>query len=348
MIGVMAAALALVPGAQIDVPAGAPLAAAVARARPGDVLRLAAGVHEGSLGRAPDGLRVEGAGAGVTIVSAPEGEDGAVARGALALSGLTLRAGAGRSGLKVLGGSASLRDVALAGGSCGAFVDGGRLSGRDVTLEGGYGLLLREGEVALEEGAVRGRLAGVGVTGGSVTLRRVAVTGPSVEAGVSVAGGAASLEAVVIRSPGPSGISVSHGGRLEGVEVTVAGTVEREGLLGDCVQVIGGSVRLAGATLVRCGGAAVEASRGEVRLDGVDATGGAAGCVVLVDGAAGALTGNLCAGRGPGLVVASRAQARLVANRWWTDPALWVDCGAGARVEVGRGEALSPPCATRP
>ncbi len=348
MTWVMAAALASVLGAEIDVPAGSPLAAALAAARPGDVVRLGPGLHAGSLGRAA-GLRVQGAGAGVTIVVAPEGEDAAVATGALALSGLTLRAGAGRSALKVLGGDAALEEVALAGGACGAFLQEGRLSGRHVELEGGYGLLVRSGEAALDEGSARGASAGVAVLGGTARLRRFAVTGPSHEAGVTVAGGTASLEAVVIRAPGPSGLAVSGGGRVEGVEVTIAGaTTEAGGFLGDCVQVIRGSVHLTGATLVRCAGAALEASGGTVTFDGVDATGGAAGCLVLVNGAAAELSGNLCKGRGPGLVVASRASARLVANRWWTDPVLWADCGGGVRVEVGRGETLRPPCARAP
>jgi hypothetical protein len=346
--GALAAALAFALAAEIDVPAGAPLDAALSRARPGDVVRLGRGVHAGTLGRPAGGLRIEGAGAGATTVLAPEGADGVVAEGALALAGLTVRAGPERCALKVLGGSVSLRDVALAGGACGAFVDEGRLSGHDVALSGGYGLLVRSGEVAVEEGSARGSRAGVGQLGGALTLRRFAVTGPAREGGISVAGGAATLEAVVIRSPGPTGISIASGGRLEGLDVTVAGAAETRGVLGDCVQVMRGTLRLAGATLIRCAGAAVEASGGDLRLDGVDATGGAAGCLVLVDGASAELSGNLCAGRGPGLVVAGGARARLVANRWWTDPVISADCGSGARVEVGRGEKVAPPCAARP
>jgi hypothetical protein len=67
-----------------------------------------------------------------------------------------------------------------------------------------------------------------------------------------------------------------------------------------------------------------------------------------VNGATAELSANLCAGRGPGLVIASRSRARLVANRWWTDPLLWAECGAGVQVEVGRGEKLRTPCAPRP
>jgi hypothetical protein len=342
------AAVALVLGAVLDVPAGAPLAPALAAARPGDVVRLGPGRHAGALG-SPAGVRIEGAGAGATTVVVPEGEDGAIARGPLALAGLSLRAGPARCGLKVFaGGDATLDDVALSGGSCGAFVDGGRLAARDVALAGGYGLLLRSGEARIDRGSARGSSAGIAVLAGAATLRRFAVTGPSAEAGVTVAGGTASLEGVVIRAPGPTGLAVSHGGRVEAVDVTVAGAVDEGGFLGACVQVLRGSVRLTGATLVGCAGAAVEAAGGEVVLDGVDATGGAAGCIVLVDGAAGALAGTWCGGRGPGLVVEGRSRARLVANRWRSAPFAWVDCAGGARVEVGRGEQLAPPCAGLP
>ncbi|HEY6001399.1 MAG TPA: hypothetical protein VIV57_00915, partial [Anaeromyxobacter sp.] len=83
----------------------------------------------------------------------------------------------------------------------------------------------------------------------------------------------------------------------------------------------------------------------EISLRGVDASGGSAGGIVLLDGASAALEGNVVAGRGPGLVLASGARASAVANRWWTDPAMWVDCGSGARVRLGRGEVLREPCA---
>jgi hypothetical protein len=343
----MEAALAIVLTATIDVRAGEELAAAAARARTGDTLRLEAGAHRGSLGRL-SGVRVEGAGAGRTVVVAPEGEDGAVALGAVTLQGLSLRAGAARCALKVLGGRARLADVSLAGSGCGAFVDAGRLDGEDVTLSGGYGLLVAGGEVALAGGSARGTSAAVGVTGGAVTLRRFATIGPALEGGVSVARGAVTLEGVVIRAPGPSGISVSAGGRVDGVGVTVVGASDWNGVLGDCVQVIRSSLRLAGATLLGCAGAAVEASGGDVALSGVDATGGSAGCLVLVNGASASLAGNLCAGRGPGLVATSGARATAEANRWWTDPVLWVDCASGARVHLGRGESARTPCEPTP
>jgi hypothetical protein len=132
------------------------------------------------------------------------------------------------------------------------------------------------------------------------------------------------------------------------VEVTVAGAVEAGGALGDCVQSIRGEVRLHGGTLLGCGGAAVEASGGTLALSGVDASGGSAGCLVLVNGATAELSGNLCAGRGPGLVAASGSRAKARANRWWTDPVFWVECGSGAGVELGRGETAKPPCVAAP
>jgi hypothetical protein len=340
----LAAALALSLGAVREVPAGAPLAPALAAARPGDVIRLGPGRHAGALG-GPAELRIEGAGAGVTRVVAPPGEDGAVVRGRVTLAGLSLEAGPGRAALKVLGGDVRLEDVVLAGGSCGAFVDGGRLTARRVSLAGGYGLLVGDGEVVVEEADTRGTIAGVAALAGTVTLRRSSITGPSREAGVTVARGTARLEAVVIRAPGPSGLAVSHGGTIEGHAVVVAGAVEVGGILGACAEVLRGTLRLDDAALVGCAGAAVEASGGEVELRAVDAAGGAAGCLVLVNGTTARLEGNVCTGRGPGLVVAGASRAILVANRWRTDPAAWVDCAGGARVEIGRGETLGPQCA---
>ncbi len=335
----------LLSAATLDVPAGGDLSDALARARPGDTIRLGPGEHRGTLGRI-SGIAISGAGAEATSIVAPEGQDGAIVTGDAALSGLSLRAGPERCGLKVLGGAARLDDVALAGGTCGAFVDGGRLDGRGVDLSGGlYGLLVPHGEVALDAGSARGKDAGVGVLGGAVSLRRFAVVGPAREGGISVAGGTATLEAVVVRAPGPAGLTVSGGGRVEAVELTVAGATESGGFLGDCVQVIRGTARLHGATLVGCAGAAVEASGGTLALSGVDAAGGSAGCVVLLNGASADLVGNLCAGRGPGLVAASGARATARVNRWWTDPVFWVDCGSGARVDLGRGETSKAPCA---
>jgi hypothetical protein len=348
MTEIMAAAIAFVLAAELEVAAGAPLQATIARAQPGDVVRLGPGVHASSLGR-PAGIRIVGAGSGETLVVAPEGEDGAIASGALELASLTLRAGPERCALKVLGGEVRLDDVGLAGGACGAFVDSGRLSASGAVATGGlYGVLVRDGDVSIADAAVRGGRAGVGALGGAIALRRVTVTGPSLEAGISIAGGSTRLDAVVIRSPGPAGIAVSDGARVEGADVTVAGAVEEHGMLGTCVQVIRAKLRIAGATLARCAGAAVEASGGSLRLEGLDASGGSAGCIVLVNGADADIAGSLCGGRGPGLVVASRARARLVGNRWQTDPVASVDCGSGARVEIGRGEKMKAPCAAGP
>lgn len=348
MTGVMEGALAVTLAASITVPAGGDLAAALARARPGDRLQLGPGEHHASLGTLA-GVSVEGAGAGTTVVIAPEGTDGLVAKeGEVALAALSLRAGPARCAVKVFGGKVRLDDVALAAGSCGIYVDGGEVAGRGVDLEGDYGVLVRRGAISLDGGSARGRSAGVAVIGtGAATLRRFAIVGPAREGGLSVSAGTAALEAVVIRAPGPSGISVSAGGRVEGVEVTVAGATEWGGVLGDCAQVIRGTLRLEGATLLRCAGAAVEASGGTVALAGVDAVGGSAGCIVLVNGAEADLSGNLCAGRGPGLVLASGARANARVNRWWTDPVFWVDCGSGARVALGRGETAREPCAPK-
>ena len=106
------------------------------------------------------------------------------------------------------------------------------------------------------------------------------------------------------------------------------------------------TVHLASSSLARCGSTALSASGGEVRLEGVDAEGGTAGCLVLLDGARGTLEGNACVGRGPALVAASGAHVTTRGNTWRTDPTVWVDCGAGARVEMpdvpGPGPCASP------
>jgi hypothetical protein len=342
VISVTPAALALLLGAALELAPGEDLAGAAARARPGDVLRLPAGTHRGALGDLA-GVAVEGAGAGETVIVAPEGEDAVHVKGEVSLRGLTLRAGAGRCALKVLGGAARLEGVALSGGSCGAFVDGGSLEAREVELRGGYGLLLQAGRVRLDGGTARGAATGLAVLGGELSVRRFDVVGPAREGGLAVSRGSASLDAVTLRAPGPTGISVSGGGTVEGSAVTIAGATEEQGFLGACVQILSGSLRLSDALLVGCAGAALEASGGTISLRASDASGGVAGCLVLL-GARAALEGNVCAGRGPGLVLAGGARASAVANRWWTDPALWVDCGSGARVELGRGETVRQPC----
>ena len=146
-------------------------------------------------------------------------------------------------------------------------------------------------------GRLRGADAGAAILGGTATLRHLAITGPSREAGLSVAGGAAFLEGVVIRSPGPAGIAVATGGRLEGTAVVVAGASAEEGIPGTCVQVSAGSLSLSASTLLRAAARRSRRPREQVHLTGVDAAGGAAGCIVLVDGASAVLDGNVL--RGP-------------------------------------------------
>ncbi len=333
--------------APVAVPPDADLGAAVRAARAGDVLQLSPGVYSTSLGRVRVPLRISGAGAGVTVVLVPEGEDGLVVEaGEVRLEGLTLRAQGPRSALKVLGGQVHASGVALVGGTAGAFVGGGgRLDGSDVELSGDWGLLLQAGEVSLADARVRGGRAGVAQLGGRSELRRLAVVGPSIEAGLSFSGGEASIEDAVVRSPGPTGLSVAGNARVEARALDVSGATETGGkFLGDCVQIRRGTFGLSGGTLTRCGGAAVEASAGEVHLRGVDASGGEAGCLVFVEKAQARLEGNRCLRRGPGIVAASGAQVRASMNRWLVDPVLWVECGSGARVYLGVGESSREPC----
>jgi hypothetical protein len=346
MTPIMVSALAIVLGAELPVAAGEDLAAAAARAAPGDVLRLGPGLHRGALGRLA-GVRVEGAGAGVTVVRAPEGQDGAVAVGALALSGLTLRAGPQRTALKVLGGAATLDGVALEGGSCGAFVDEGSLTGREVWLGGQYGLLARRGVVSLTGVVARGSAAGLALLGGELTVRNGAVTGPGLEAGITVAGGRARLEQVIVRDPGPSGLAIS-GGEVEAQDLTVAGASGVDGFLGDCVQVRRGTLRLSASELVRCSGAAVETAHAEVHLDGVDAAGGEVGCLVLTDRTTADLQATLCTRHGPGLVVMGGSTVTGFGTHLRTDPAMVVECATGARVHLTGDPGLPRPCANLP
>ncbi|WP_374109413.1 hypothetical protein, partial [Anaeromyxobacter sp. SG17] len=258
-----------------------------------------------------------------------------------------LEAGAPRCAVRVSAGTLRARDLRAVGGGCGARVSGGALEGADLALDGDVGLVVERGEATLVGGHLHGALSGATVHGGTATLRHLAVDGPSREAGLAVAGGAAHLEGVVIRSPGPAGIAIA-GGRVEGAAVVVAGVSEEQGIPGACVQVRRGSLALSASTLLRCGGAAVEASGGEVRLSSVDASGGAAGGIVLLDGATAVLDGNLVTGHGPALALGggSRATARM--NRWWADPVFWVDCGSGARLALGEGERARTPCGGSP
>jgi hypothetical protein len=339
---VPALALALLLGAGPVAP-GEPVAEALARLAPGEALRLGPGEHRAALGRLA-GVRIAGAGAGITVLLVPPGEDGLVATGEVSLSGLSIVAGPQRSALKVLGGAVALDGVALVGGASGAFVDEGRLEGRDVLLEGDYGLLLHRGVVRLSGVTARGRSAGVASLAGALELSRAAVTGPSREAAITVAGGTARLEQVVLRDPGPTGLAVS-GGEVEARDLSVAGARGRRGLLGDCLQARRATVRLSASELTRCGGAALEASRTRLTFDGVDAVGGEVGCLILTDQSEGALDATLCTGRGPGLVVMEGSTVRAFGARFWTDPVTWVDCGSGARVELRDQPQARQPCA---
>ncbi|HYD42054.1 MAG TPA: hypothetical protein VEB43_14585 [Anaeromyxobacter sp.] len=332
--------------ATIDVAPGADPAAAIAAARPDDTIRLAAGRHERSLGRVRAPIRIAGAGAGVTVVVAPEGEDGLVVEGgAVELEGLTLRASGPRSALKVLGGSVRANGVSLVGGALGAYVGGGTLEASDADLAGDeYGVLVHSGALGLDGARVRGGRAGVAQLGGRATLARVAVTGPSAEAGVTISGGTARLDDVVVRAPGPSGLAVTGKARVEAYALDASGAHLQAGVLGDCVQVSRAQLSIDGGTLTRCGGAALEAFGGSVEARGLDATGGDAGCLVFMDGADGRLQGNRCSGRGPAVVAASGAKVAASMNRWLADPVLWVECGSGARVYLGVGETSREPC----
>jgi len=343
-----AALLALLAGAELLVPAGAPLAEALARALPGDTLRLGPGEHAGGLGRLA-GVTVNGAGAGVTFLLAPPGEDGAITDGDTTLRGLTLVAGPARSALKALAGAVRLEGVALVGGAAGLFVDGAQVTGRDLFLEGEYGLLQRSGAVALSGVTATGRRAGVALLRGDLELTRAAVTGPSSEAAVTIGGGTARLGQSVYRAGGPSGLVVS-GGQVVASDLTISGTREVGGVGGDCLLLMRARLTLSSSELVGCGGASIEASRAELLLDGVDAGGGAAGGFIFTDGTRAGLRATLVTGRGPGLVAMQGAQVRAWQARAWTDPELWVDCGSGARVELldagGARQPCTPPSAT--
>jgi hypothetical protein len=339
---------ALAAAATLDVAAGDGLAGAVARLRPGDTLRLGPGVHRGALAMAAlSGVTVSGAGAGVTVIEAAEGEPAAVVRGAVALEALTLLAGPAQCALVVDGGAAKVRDAALAGGGCGARLGAGSLRGERVDVRGGArGLVVTGGELALEGGSLHGAVAGLAAAGGTAALSGTVVFGPSREAAVTVTGGDVRLWAVTVAAPGPAGLVLSAG-RLSGEGVTVAGPA-REGTASACVEALGGELALGASELFRCGGTGVTASRARVRLDGVDVEGGASGCVTLVDGARADLQGVRCTARGPGLYAGSGATAQLRMNRWLVDPALVVECGAGSRVDLLYGESVRQPCTAAP
>lgn len=339
----LASVLALAAAATLEVGPGESLAAAVARAKPGDELKLHAGTFAGTLGRLK-GLRIVGVDPGQTIVEAAEGEDGLVAEDSVELAHLTLVGAAGKAGLKVLGGETKLDDVILHGGSSGAFVGrGARLTARNTSFSGGlYGLLLDKGSATVASGQARGGRAGVAMNDGTVELSRFEIAGPSKDAALSVGSGRATLHDVVMMQPGPSGISVSYGGEVVGDGVVIAG-IEAENDMGDCVQALKAKVTLSDALLRKCLGAAVSSSGGEIRLDGVDAAGGSAGCLVLLDGSKGALQGVRCAGHGPGLVAMGGTRALLRMNRWLAGEMLFVEC-ANSEVKLLYGEEERPPC----
>jgi hypothetical protein len=171
--------------------------------------------------------------------------------------------------------------------------------------------------------------------------------GPSAEAAITVAGGTARLSELILRDGGPSGLSVS-GGTVVARDLSIAGPREARGVGGDCLLVMRASVTLAASELTGCGGAAVEAARAELRLEGVDARGGAAGGFVFTDRTRAELLATLVTGQGPGLVAMQGAQVRAWQARHFTDPALWVDCGSGARVEQLDAHGARQPCAPEP
>jgi hypothetical protein len=135
---------------------------------------------------------------------------------------------------------------------------------------------------------------------------------------------------------------------VEGRDVTVSGPREKGGLLGDCLQVRRGEVRLSASELAACGGAALEASASRVRLDGVDAAGGEAGCLIFTDHSEAELSATLCTRHGPGLVVMQGSTVRAFGARFWTDPAIWADCGSGSRVEFLDDPTRRQPCTALP
>jgi hypothetical protein len=280
-------------------------------------------------------------------VVAPEGEDAAVPAGDAVISSLTLEAAPPRCALHVAAGEVRVERAALRGGACGARVTGGALRATTVAFGGAVGIAVAGGEADVAGGTLGGDHAAIALHAGAVRVRGSVADGPFREAAITAAGGTAWLEGVVIRSPGPAGLAVEAGARVEAIGLVVSGA-DAEGIPGACVQVRRGTVTLRGSTLVRCGGVALQVAGGTARLVGVDASGGIAGCLALVGGAGAELDGNLCAGTGPGLAAASGARAAARMNRWWTDPVFWVDCGSGARIALGAGEGARAPCAGSP
>jgi len=335
--------LALALAATLDVPAGGDLAAALSLARPGDVVRLAAGAHRGTLGDLR-GVRVVGAGAGVTVLVAPEGDEGARLLGDASVEGLSLVAGPERCAVLAAAGRNALRDVALAGGACGLRVSGGRLEARDVDAAGRRGIQVTGGEGEVAGGSARGEVAAVALEGGVLSLARLAVNGPSSDAAVAASAGALSLDSIVVRAPGSTGVAVARGASVHARGLAVVGGPSDEEIPGACLLSQRGELRILDGLLARCGGAALVAAGGTASLTGVDATGGASGCFQVLSGARVDLSGNTCIGRGPGLLLAGGAVADTRMNLWASDPVRSVDCGSGARLTLGPGEPGPVPC----
>jgi hypothetical protein len=192
-----------------------------------------------------------------------------------------------------------------------------------------------------------GRHAGVALLRGELDLARAAVTGPSSEAAVTISGGNARLAESVYRSGGPSGLAI-QGGVVTASDLTISGPREQQGLGGDCLLLLRATLTLRASELTGCGGAAIEASRSELLLEGVDAGGGAAGGFIFTDRTRAELRATLVTGHGPGLVAMQGAQVVTWQARYWTDPELWVDCGSGARVEALDANGARQPCAPAP
>jgi len=336
--------LALALAATLDVPAGGDLAAALSLARAGDTVRLAAGDHQGALGELR-GVRVLGAGAGSTVLLAPEGEDGATLLGDASVEGLSLVAGPGRCAVVAASGPNALRDVALVGEACGLRVSGGRVEARDVDAVGRRGIHVTGGAAKISGGSAHGEVAGVAAAGGALSLVRFAVTGPSSDAAVSASGGTLFLDSVVVRAPGATGIAVAGGASVEARVLAVVGGSSGEEIPGACLLSRRGALRILDGLLARCGGAALVAAGGTAALTGVDAAGGVSGCFQGLSGARMDLSGNTCIGRGPGLLLAGGAAADTRMNLWASDPVRYVDCGSGAVLTLGPGEPGPIPCA---
>ncbi|MCM2334257.1 MAG: hypothetical protein NDI82_09955, partial [Anaeromyxobacteraceae bacterium] len=70
-------------------------------------------------------------------------------------------------------------------------------------------------------------------------------------------------------------------------------------------------------------------------------------CLVFTDQSEAHLDATLCTRRGPGLVVMQGSTVRAFGARFWTEPAIWADCGSGARVELLDDPGGRQPCTAR-